>query len=212
MEDIESVVSPAVKRPIQDVYITLLFYMFSTNIFLSLCGILLASIPYYNYFGIEQTKEGMLFSGICAILFYIAFFLSLSSKLHTRIIIATGLLWWTSLSLFIGFMSAILYNISLIQWVLISWAQSVAMIVYIRSWKIEWYLTLVILIGTSLGIWLISLYGFLIENDWLMSGVIACMACALVAYNMWQVKNLKDRGDLSWEQTVWVCAQYYCPL
>ena len=214
MEEIK-MEEPLVKNnppfPIQDVYVTLLFYMFMCNLFLTLGAILLASIPYYNYFGLQLTKEGFLITGCCSIILYVAFFLSVSYK-QIKVAMVVGGLWWLSFAFFIGFFCAMIYNIALIQFLLISWAQSAAMIVYIRSVKMEWYLTLVILSFASMIVWVISIYGFVIENDWIMSGVIASMACLLVAYNMWQLKNVKGKFDLSYEQSILVCLQYYYPL
>jgi hypothetical protein len=200
-----------VKAPIQDVYVTLLFYMFSCNLFLTLGAIFLASIPYYNYFGITLTKEGFLISGCCFIVLYIAFFLSMAFK-QIKVSMFFGAVWWISFAFFIGFFSAMIYNIALIQWLLISWAQSVAMIAYIRSIKIEWYTTLFILSFTSTLVWIVSIYGFVIENDWIMGGIIASMSALLIVYNMWQLGNVKGKFDLSWDQSVMVCMQYYCPF
>lgn len=217
MEEIEmkEMGEPLVKNtppsPIQDVYITLLFYMFMCNLFLTLGAILLASIPYYNYFGLQLTKEGFLITGCCSIILYVAFFLSVSYK-QIKVAMVVGGLWWLSFAFFVGFFCAMIYNIALIQFLLISWAQSAAMIVYIRSIRMEWYLTLVILSFVSMIVWVISIYGFVIENDWIMSGVIASLAGLLVAYNMWQLKNVKGKFDLSYEQSILVCLQYYYPL
>lgn len=198
-------------RPLQDPYIILLFYMFSCNAILTLFAILVASIPYYYYFGYEFTREGFLVTGANCILFYIFFFVAFSTK-HIKTAIALWILWWLSFSIFIGFISASIYNISLIQWLLISWAQSIAMIVYIRTMKIEWYFTLSLLSAISICVWTLSIYGFIVENDWIMSGVIAGLSVLLVAYNMWQIKHVKGNFDLSWEQSMMVCLQYYCPL
>jgi FtsH-binding integral membrane protein len=210
METIETKETPQ-SRPIQDPYVTLLFYMFTCNLFLTLGAILLASIPYYNYFGLTQTREAFLGTGCATIFFYILFFLSMSFK-RIKTAMVLGSLWWISFSLFIGFLSALIYNIALIQWLLICWAQSVAMIAYIKSIKIQEYLTVCILTVASVAVWLVSIYGFVVENDWIMSGVIAGMGALLVAYNMWQVKNVKGKFDLSWDQSVLVCLQYYYPL
>jgi len=197
--------------PIQDVYITLLFYMFSCNIFVTLGGILLAAIPYYDYFGLTATREGALIFGCSAVVFYIGFYLCLLYR-QTEVAIAFAGCWWASFSLFLGCVSALIYNIALIQWLLISWSQSLTMIVYIKTTKIEPYITIAILVTTTLAVWMISMYGFIVEGDWAMSIVILFLSFALAAYNMRQVKHVKGKYDLSWEQSVLVCAHYYCPF
>lgn len=203
---------PLPKAPVTDVYVTLLFHMFMTNIFFTLGAILLAAIPYYDYFGMYTTREGLLVSGVCAIVFYILFFLSVSYE-RINLLIGMGFVWWISFSLFVGFISASIYNISLIQWLLISWAQSVALIVYIKKAKIDWYVAGVILFCTTLVVWSISIYGFVVENDWIMSGIILGMSFVMIGYNIWQMMHIKENNSgISWEQRVLVCARYYCPL
>lgn len=212
MEEVKIEEVPLPRAPITDVYVTLLFHMYITNIFFTLGAILLASIPYYDYFGLSVTREGLLISGSCAILFYVLFSLSVSN-IYTKLIFVFGFLWWVSFSFFIGFVCATVYNMALIQWLLISWAQSVALIVYIKTCKIDWYITAVILFFTTLVVWSISIYGFVVENDWVMSGIILGMSALMIGYNVWQMQYVKDNNaGISWEQRVLVCAKYYCPL
>jgi hypothetical protein len=211
MEEVKEVKQETPSAPIQDVYITLLFYMFSCNIFATLAGIFLAAIPYYDYFGLTATREGALIFGASSIIFYIGFYLCLVYR-QTEIAIAFAGCWWVSFSLFIGCVSALIYNIALIQWLLISWTQSLIMIVYIKTTKIEPYITIASLVTATLAIWIISVYGFIVENDWAMSVVILLFGFALAVYNAWQIKHVKGRYDLSWEQSVLVCAHYYCPF
>jgi len=197
-----------------DVKTTLVFNVFICNTIVTLAGILLACIPYYDYFGLSMTREGLMVASIVAICIYASFVLAhvYLNNLSLSVILAG--IWWISVSLFIGFLSAFFYNITPIQCLLISWAQSVSVIVYVRigaSHKLEWYIAASFMLTSSVLVWIMSIYSYLVENDWLYSIGVFGFALALLGYNLWQMNQIKNRFDLSWEQSTRACLFYYFP-
>lgn len=196
-----------------DANITLIFYMFTCNLLFTMVAILLAAIPYYDYFGTSATRDGLITTGIAAIFLYVGFMISISF-VHRILVIVFGVLWAFSFSLFLGFTAASIYNIAPLQCLLVWWAQSAAMIVYtqLSPQKMDPSTAASVMLFASAVVWCASIYGFFVENDWIVSAVMLVWACVLCAYNVWQIKYIKGRFNLGWDDSVLVCAQYYCPL
>lgn len=199
--------------PMPNVKTTLVFNVFVCNMALTLGAVLLASIPYYDYFGLSMTREGLIITSAVGICIYIGFVFMIQYFNDVLLSVILFGFWWISFSLFIGFLSAFFYNITPIQCLLISWAQSVSIIVYIRvSSKLEWYTAASFMLTSSVLVWIMSIYSYLIENDWLYSIGVFGFALALLGYNLWQMNQIKDRFDLSWEQSIRACLFYYFPI
>lgn len=196
-----------------DLKITLLFYMHTTNLFYTMVAILMAAIPYYDYLGTEATRDGLIASGICAIFLYTGLFTALSFA-KKSLMILFGSLWGAAFAIFLGFLSASVYNIAPLQCLLVWWAQSLAMIVYTRlsPRNVDRGTAVSAMLFASAVVWSASIYAFLIEKDWIVSGVMIVWAALLACYNVWQIANVKDNFGMSWEDVVHVCAQYYCPI
>jgi hypothetical protein len=212
MEEVKMKEDPPVVT--SSVKTTLVFNVFTFNMIITLGAILLASIPYYDYFGLSNTREGLLISGIFTLCSYIVFILISEYLSSIALNIFIFSVWWISFSLFIGFVSASFYNITPIQCLLVSWGQSVSVILYSRMspQKMEWYLSgTLMLIATTL-VWIMSIYSYVVENDWIYSIGIFGTGLVLTAYNVWQIEQIKNRFDLSWEQSIRACAFYYAPF
>lgn len=202
----------APKAPL-DINITLIFYMFTTALCFTMVGILVAAIPYYDYLGAVATRDGLIGTGIGAIFLYTGLLVSLSFA-QKALVITFGIAWGLCFSLFAGFVAASVYNIAPLQCFLVGWAQALAMIVYTRMspQKMDVGTAAAVMLFASAVVWCASIYGFVVENDWVVSGVMVVWACLLVAYNVWQIKQIKNKYNLTWEDGVMVCAQYYCPV
>jgi len=199
---------------VSNVKTTLVFNVFTCNMILTLGAILLASIPYYDYFGLSYTREGLLVTGIIFTCAYALFILAnyYFNNLTLDILILS--VWWISFSLFVCFVSATFYNITPIQCLLVSWAQSVSIILYSRMspHKMEWYLAGTFMFISTVLVWVMSIYSYVVENDWVYSIGIFGTGILLIVYNTWQIEQIKNRFDLSWEQSIRACIFYYVPI
>jgi FtsH-binding integral membrane protein len=203
-----------VKTPtLPDVNVTLIFYMFTANLFFTMAAILLAAIPYYNYFGAIATRDGLIATGIVAIFLYTGFLVSISFA-KQALVIGFGAVWAVCFSLFLGFVAASIYNIATLQCLLVCWAQSLSMVVYTRlsPQKMDIQTAIAIMLFASTVVWCASIYAFFVEKDWILSVVMIVWAALLATYNVWQIKHIKGKYNLSWDDAVIVCAQYYCPI
>jgi hypothetical protein len=199
---------------ITNVKTTLVFNVFTCNMVFSLGLIFLAAIPYYDYFGLSITREGLLIFGVSAVLLYAALIVVLLQFNHLYASVVVCGLWWLCLSFFVGFLSASFYNITPIQCFLISWVQSLCMVLYARlsPAKMEWYISASFMMAGSALVWAASVYSYIVENDWFYSIGVLVFAVLLVVYNTWQIEHIKERFDLSWEQSIRACLFYYCPF
>jgi len=194
-----------------DIRVTIIFYIFCSNVVFCMGSIFLGAIPYFYYLGAQWTYNGLIISVCGWIVSYIAMAWC-TSRMYVNAIIGANIVWWLFTSAVVGFVSATIYNIAPIQFILISWAQSMVMVMYtVQSpHNVEIRTCTLLMIGGMVIVWLASVYMFLIEHDWLGGSVILILGGMLVAYNTIVIQRTESRYDASWKEGVRAVSEYYC--
>lgn len=201
----------ALQSQLPDVRVQVIYYMFLVNAIFCVGCILVGAIPYYHYFGRRATEYAFIGVAIGWSLTYVLMSFAVFEQ-YLQVALWIAGLWAILTAAFIGFASALSYNISPIQFMLVSFAQSITMVIYTRlsNRYVSVVLSGVYMLIASVLAWILCIYGFVVENDWISAGVIAVLAIALVFYNTMQIQNTASRYDASWEKGVTAVLQYYC--
>jgi len=189
-----------------------IFYVFTTNIIVCILCILLGSIPYYDYFGKNPTILSFLFFMTSFLVCYVLMAHFIEQKMLNQSI-ACLVAWILSGAGFVGFLSALVVNISPLQFVTLCMAQSMCVVVHTRLTVRKLSIRMVTLtsIAVSLIVWCISIYGFVVEGDWMAATVILLLSFFVVIYNY---RFLHMTGimkyDSTWQSSVTAVIHYYC--
>lgn len=198
-------------RKMPDIRVSIIFYIFCCNVVFATGTMFMGAIPYFYYVGLYWTHNGLFISlgGWVVSYMLMTFF---TTRMHVHAIIGSGIAWWLCTSAVIGFLSATLYNIAPIQFMILSWAQSLVMVMYTTHspHNIDLRVSSGLMALATLLAWLASVYMFLIEKDWIGSILLIIMGALLGAYNLMAIHRTESRYDASWEQGVRACAEYYC--
>lgn len=162
--------------------------------------------------GKNATILSMIFSSMFLGIFYVltAFFLK---QKHLYVAIACLGCWLLAGAAFVGFLSALVVNISPIQFVTLCFAQSLAIVVYTRVSirKLVHKIAVMAMLGATMVVWLVSIYGFVVENDWMAATVILLLSFFVVIYNHRYLLHVKNGGyNSTWESTAEAIIHYYC--
>lgn len=188
------------------------------NVIWCLGVVMLGALPYYHYFGAEPSLIGMCIGIGCWLLTFILMSIAIvNQRLSTAII--CGALWTMSNAVLAGFLSAMISNIIVLQFFMVSLVQSVAIIVFLQlapkqtsvleDNRLNWRWTLPGMLVASVLVWLLWIYAFVVEDDWWFGLGLAVMALALIAYNGRRLSLASDyntsRADLAR-----AIMEYYC--
>jgi hypothetical protein len=162
--------------------------------------------------GKNATILSMIFSSMFLGAFYVltAFFLR---QKHLYLSLVCLGCWLLAGAAFVGFLSALVVNISPIQFVTLCFAQSLAIVVYTRVSirKMVHKIAVMAMLGATLVVWLVSIYGFVVENDWMAATVILLLSFFVVIYNHRYLLHVKNAGySTAWESTAEAIIHYYC--
>lgn len=191
------------------------FYVFTVNVIICVMCMGVSAIPYYHYFGKTASVLSMIFSSILMGIFYIltGFFMHHQKQLY--IALACLVAWVLCGFAFVGFLSALVVNISPIQFVSLCFAQSIAMVVYTRTFPRHMInnVAIIAMFGADLLVWLISIYGFVVEGDWMAAIVILLLSFFVIFYNQFFLLHVKKRGyNTTWQSTAEAVIFYYCMI
>lgn len=195
-----------------DLRVQVIFYIFTVNAVFTFVAMLLGAIPYYNYFGLHATQEGFILSFTLSVILY--WCLSIATfKQATRVGLGILITWFACLMCVAGFLSGLLQEIAPIHFLTVSYGQSIAMVAYTRysprNLDIKWA---AVLMGiASFLVCAISLYGFFVENDWVLGAILVlALSPLLLGYNVLAIMRTEGKYDASWDQSVIACLHYYC--
>lgn len=192
-----------------DVPIRITLYTHMANVVWCLTTLLLGAIPYYHYFGNQASGVGLIASAIVWTVLYALMALATANvKMRTALVCAV--LWTFASASLAGFACAMLYNISVLQFVAIAFGQSIALIIYVDlSRKLAWRWAIPCMVLASVLVWAASIYGFIVEDDWFFAGGLVLAAAALVGWNAWRLTKSMDY-NMNEEGVVHAILDYYC--
>ncbi len=194
-----------------DISVQIMYYMFTANVIFTTFCMMFGAIPYYHYFGFLMTRNMFLTSLAIVIVSYVTFTVLVVLK-HIDAALWCLFIWWTSMGFLTGFLSALTYSIAPIQFMAMWWAQSITIVAYTRISPREINInkaTIAMIITTGI-VWSASIYGFIIEWNWLPAVIILVLAMAMTFYNRIHLTRTVGRYDMSWEQGVTAVCHYYC--
>ncbi len=215
----ENLLEEDATKPLTEVRVNIIFYIFTVHSFVSLFCVLIGAIPYYHYFGKTNTTNGFIISVTISCFFYLLMAIFTSTKdflkndVYFYSAIVSGSIWVLLLAFTFGYFSALIYNISPIQFMFILWAQSCAVVIYTRSIRkdISSYKCAGLMAFAGTLVWCVSIYGFVVESDWIAASVILIGSFISLIYNTKQIENTEDECyDSSFEQGVLACLHFYC--
>lgn len=194
--------------------IRIAMYIHMGNVIWCMAVLFLGSIPYYYYLGPEISKIGLVASSISFTIFYVLMSLAVA---HKRILtgVFCGVIWTLSAAALAGFLSAMIFNVTPLQFVAIAFGQSISVVIYLQlaakteTSGIEWTRAIPGLLTASIAIWLVSLYGFVIEGDWFYAVGLAVLVLILVGYNAWQLSQVR-RYSMTESEIERAIMEYYC--
>ncbi len=206
-----NLISDAAQEPLADMHIQTCFYIFTANAFFCLGVILVGMLPYYHYFGPEISLMGFVICISASIPCYVAMAFTLSIG-RTHAAIGLACVWWLCIAGVVGFMSAVLYNIVPLQFMLVSMMQSLAIVCFSRQspYWMPWGSAALVMLSVTVLVWCASIYAFVIEADWGYAGGMASAAILLIAYNARQIHRSKERKGASWDAIAESVLGYYC--
>lgn len=192
-------------------------HVFTANVFVCMICMCLSAIPYYHYFGKNTTILSMVFSSILMGVFYMlaGFFLH-QKKLY--ISIACLVVWLLNGFAFVGFLSALVINISPIQFVTLCFSQSISIVIYTHISPRVMINDIAIgsMFAATIIVWLISIYGFVVEDDWMAAIVILLLSFFVILYNQRFLIHINtgEGGHYSttWQSTASAIIYYYCMI
>jgi hypothetical protein len=178
-------------------------YVHMANVVWCLFVLLLGAIPYYHYWGAEASLVGLLVTApVWAFAYLLTALAHANARQHTAM--ACGIIWTLASACFIGFISAMLFNIIALQFVAMSFGQSIALVIYLQlaaadatdvgAHGVNWRWAVPGMVVATALVWLASIYGFIVEDDWLFAVGLALLAMLLVAYNARGLSKARDYG------------------
>lgn len=197
-----------------DIRVQIIYQVYVCHAVFALMCMLLGALPYYHYFGLIQSKDAMIVFVIGLVVLHWAWGFALHKKAY-KTCIALGIAWGFCFIGYIGFMSALLVHIALVQFMAISFAQAISIIAYtrisVRSISLRY--CIVWMTVASLITWGLSVYGFIVEADWAGGIVIGVLSIFSIGYNTWFIHSTQDKYDASFHQGLTaVCDYYGCSL
>jgi len=199
-----------------DLRVQLVFHVFTVNVAFALLSIVLASIPYFDtHVALFHTRTGLMVSVALAALSYTALACATAflggAPAYDRVmlgcIIAFALTW----SAAVGFTAAALGNTAPIQFMLISFGQSISVVLYTRvsPRALNTHALLALLSVGGACMWIIGISGYVLEMDWPYAVAILVLGALLVVYNLRQIARTKDQYDASFTQGLLAIAHYF---
>ena len=165
-------------------------YVHTANVVWTLFVLLVGAIPYYHYWGAEVSLVGLM---VVAPLWCFSYLIAALAHANSRIITVAvcGAFWTLCSAALVGFASAELFNIAPLQLVAISFAQSIANVIYVQlagaspasHEGVNWRWAVPGMAAATVLVWAASIYGFVIEHDWLFAAALAALGALLAAYN-----------------------------
>ena len=194
-----------------DLRIQIIFYMHAVNMLFTMVCMTFGAIPYYHYFGFTVTRNVFIVSVIIWTVLYVCLCIATHEE-HVPTALTLFILWTTATASVTGFLSALSYNISPVQFMALSWAQSISLIIYTRlsPRNISLNVATGAMVVATLIVWCASIYGFIVEKDWLAACIILGLSLLLVAYNRWRLHKTEGRYDASFTQGVLASLHLYC--
>lgn len=188
-----------------------LYYMFTANVLFCTFCMMVGAIPYYHYFGFLTTRNMFGASVTVMVVSYVTVGVLIVLK-HVDLALWCLFIWAISMGLLTGFASALTYNIAPIQFMAMWWSQSIAIVAFTRynTREINVNKATIAMTIVTLAVWCASIYGFIVEWNWIAAIIIIILALAMVFYNRIQIQRTIGRYDTSWEQGVTAVCQYYC--
>lgn len=202
----------AMQSALPDIRIQIVFHIFSVNAVFAMGCMFFGAVPYYHYFGERETVIGLWVSVASVMLFFTATTLLVWRKMNINYALATWVFFWTSTISFCGFASAALVNIAPLQLMAIIFLQSISIVAYTRFSPrlLSIQIVTVVQIVATIVAWSLSIYGFIVEADWLGGGILLILSAASVAYNVMAIFATEDRYDASFDQGVSAVLDFYC--
>lgn len=203
---------PLISQPLlPDVSVQIMYFIFTANLLFCTFAITVGAIPYYHYFGYLSTRNIFVASLSLVGVSYVAMSVCIVLK-HVDIALWCLFFFWTLCGVFVGFISAFTYNIAPIQFMTIWWAQSVTIVAYTRysPQRININTATIWMGAVSAVVWCVSIYGFIVESDWIPGVIILFLSVLLVLYNRLHLQRVVGRYNMSWEDGVTAICSYYC--
>lgn len=202
----------AMQGALPDIRIQIVFYIFCVNAVFAMGCMFFGAVPYYHYFGENETRIGLWTSLACLVVAFITMTFLVWRKLHINVAILASLVLWISTIELVGFASATLVNIAPIQFMAIVFLQSISIVAYTRFSPrlVSMQIVIAVQIVATIVAWALSIYGFIVEADWIGGGVLLLLSAASIAYNVRAIYATEDRYDASFEQGVNAILDFYC--
>lgn len=211
----QNLVADAV-TPAPPIHVALLVHF--GNVIWCIGVVMLGALPYYHYFGEQPSLIGMLVGLGCWILTFALMSLAIANQRLPAALVCAAL-WTMSNAVLAGFLSAMLSNIIVLQFFMISLVQSVAIIIFLQlapkstsvleDNRLNWRWTLPGMLIASVLVWLVWIYAFVVEDDWWFSLGLAILALGLIAYNARRL-SLASNYNTSRADIAQAIMEYYC--
>ncbi len=193
------------------VEIRITFYVHLVNVMFCMFCVLIGAFPYYHYFGRTQSLIGYTVSFIVSLVFYGGMIVAIMfDELEHATVLA--IFWLPCVALSAGFLSAVIYNITPIQFMLMSMVQSTTVLTIMQLWPYHmvWYKVAGSACGASIIVWCASIYGFVLEADWGYAVVLIVLGSVVLSIHNARQLIRSVEYNVSKESIIRAVLDHYC--
>lgn len=195
---------------LMDVRVQIINLVFTFSGIVSMIGAILGSIPFFLSLPTQVAFHGLLSSVGLVVGFYIVFVIVLYTQRFPALALFVPLV--ISGVCVIGFSCSLLNNLAPLQLCVILFAQAASVVVYcnVSPRGISVPVCAGIMAVATIAAWCMGIYGYVVESDWISSGVVAAFSICLLAYNVVFIIHTEGNYDTSTAQKTLACMTYYC--
>lgn len=197
-----------------DVRVRVVRVMFLVNsLFLLAC--LLFGLPLYMWHTTTLHTAIIVILAVAAGgVFPLAYSLSIwfvSNKQYHHYALAALATWWIASIFIIGTSANLAGDAAPFQFVLMLWAQCVALLVYTRLAPRTLSTThaMLFMALATMCIWGVSIVVFFYDHDWISAAIVLVLALACIPYHGYQIRAAESRYSMRQEDLVCAVVQFY---
>lgn len=189
---------------LMDILVRMTRILFLVNALMAFVAIMIGTVPYFVL--LTLPKEAALYTTIAFGAYCVGLYFVMLATHELSFTIA----WMFTLCMTLGAASAVVRDVAPLQAATIVFMQSIAVVMYTaysrRKVKV-WVATTAMLV-VGLIVWVIGIYAFIEQQDWISGGVVLALSVAFAAYSGLQVRYI-DRYSLSKKDMTRAVVNFY---
>lgn len=188
--------------PIMDVSVKMVQILFLVNALMAFMAIMLGTVP---YFMLRLTPAAIYVMGglwaVCVLSY--AFMLAIQSRVFV-------FMWFFLLCMALGATCAVVRDAAPLQIAAVVFLQSIGVVLYtaVSPRELSTRLAVALMLATGLACWLIGIYAFVTQQDWISAGIVIALSVLFAAYSGLQIHHV-NRHALTKERMLKAVINFY---